>query len=84
MPTAEQMRHKEEKYARMDSVEREICEQQEVQRWRERVERQETRRLKRQEKERQRQLDAHQDKLERQTQRWVLQALQYSTEDEMY
>jgi hypothetical protein len=76
MPTVEQIRRKEKKYGRMDSAEREICEQKEAQKWRERLEHQEVKRLEQQEKERQRQFDARQDKLERQTMRWISQLLQ--------
>jgi hypothetical protein len=78
MPTAEQIRRKEEKYSKMESAEREICEHKEAQKWQERFERLEVKRLERQEKEHQRQIDARQDKLDRQTRRWVLQALQQS------
>jgi hypothetical protein len=81
MPTAEQMRRKEEKYSRMESAEREICEHKEAQKWQERFEHLEAKRLERQEKEHQRQIDARQDKLERQTRRWILQALQQSGND---
>jgi poly(3-hydroxyalkanoate) synthetase len=84
MPTAKQMQRKEEKYRRMDSAEREICEQKEAQKWRERFEYMEAKRLERQEKEYQRQIDARQAKLERRTRRWILQAGQQSAENDMY
>jgi hypothetical protein len=84
MPTVEQMRRKEERYSRMDSVKREVCEQNEAQKWRERLELQEAKRLERQEKERQRQFEAHQNKLERRTMHWILQALPQSAGKDTY
>lgn len=76
MPTVEQMQRKEKKYGRMNSAERQICEQKEAQKWRERLERQEEKRLQWKEKERQKQFEARQDKLERQTMRWIRQQLE--------
>ena len=84
MPTAEQMWRKEEKYRKMESAEREICEHKEAQKWQERFERLEAKRFERKEKERQRQIDARQDKLERQTRHWMLQALPQSAGNDIH
>jgi hypothetical protein len=84
MPTVEQMRHKEERYGRMDSAKREVCEQKEAQKRWEWLELQEAKRLERQEKECQRQFEAHQNKLEKQTMRWILQASPQSAGKDTY